>query len=520
MRRLSDAPRLLVLLALARAFNRPLRRRSWAPGAQAESLEATGPRRRVAKAATSARAAAASIRGGVGDVVGAAAARLPGRRKGPLRVALLVEPTPFTHVSGYANRFKEQLKYLKEFGDEVAVATPDDKAEAPSEFLGYPITTLEGFRFPLYAHLCLTGDFKGKARKMVEEFKPDVIHASSPGFFALAATAIAKALDVPLVLSYHTHLPVYAERYAAWLPFSRSSAWLAIKAAHAFADVTLVTSPQIMEEFKEHHIRNVKVWQKGIDVEVFNPDFRDAETRNVLAPQNSEKTILLYVGRISVEKRLEDVAEVLRTRPETVFSIVGGGPHEADLRKYFSEFGDRVHFCGVLRGDELSKAYASADMFCMPSDSETLGFVVIEAMASGLPIVAADAGGIPSIVAHESNGILVKPGDTTAFAQACGRFLNDAAMRERLTTRGRQDAEGWSWRAATKNLREEHYYSAIRRHAALKRERENGPGGVLSRFWPRRMRLWTGQLRRSVSFLFLKFYALAAWVPLRGMSAG
>ena len=175
------------------------------------------------------------------------------------------------------------------------MATPDDKPEAPDEFMGYPITTLEGFRFPLYAHLCLTDDFKGEARRMVERFKPDVIHASSPGFFALAATGIAKALDVPLVLSYHTHLPVYAERYASWLPFSRSSAWLAIKAAHAFADVTLVTSPQIMDEFKQHHIRNVKVWQKGIDVDIFNPEFRDAATRNVLAPKNPSKTILLYV---------------------------------------------------------------------------------------------------------------------------------------------------------------------------------------------------------------------------------
>ena len=225
-------------------------------------------------------------------------------------------------------------------------------------------------------------------------------------------------MDVPLVLSYHTHLPVYAERYASWLPFSRSSAWLAIKAAHAFADVTLVTSPQIMDEFKQHHIRNVKVWQKGIDVDIFNPEFRDTATRNVLAPKNPSKTILLYVGRISVEKRLEDVAEVLRARPETVFSIVGGGPHEAELRKFFAEFGDRVHFVGVLRGEALSKAYASADMFVMPSDSETLGFVVIEAMASGLPVVTDDVGVNRAIVQDEVSGIIVKntrpiPGSVT-----------------------------------------------------------------------------------------------------------
>ena len=85
--------------------------------------------------------------------------------------------------------------------------------------MGYPITTLEGFRFPLYAHLCLTGDFKGEARRMVEKFKPDVIHASSPGFFALAATGIAKALDVPLVLSYHTHLPCMRSATRRGCPF-------------------------------------------------------------------------------------------------------------------------------------------------------------------------------------------------------------------------------------------------------------------------------------------------------------
>ena len=112
MRRLSDAPRLLVLLALARAFHRPLRSRNWLrPGAQADSIDKK-PRRNVAKAA---QRAASTIRGGVGDVAKGVANRLPGRRKGPLRIALLVEPTPFTHVSGYANRFKEQLKYLKEF---------------------------------------------------------------------------------------------------------------------------------------------------------------------------------------------------------------------------------------------------------------------------------------------------------------------------------------------------------------------------------------------------------------------
>ncbi|KAH8098923.1 phosphatidylinositol N-acetylglucosaminyltransferase [Aureococcus anophagefferens] len=318
--------------------------------------------------------------GGAAKGVKSVPARLnKARTPGPRRVALLVEPTPFTHVSGYANRFKEQLKYLKEFGDDVAIAVPDDKPEAPDSYDGFPITTVDGFRFPLYAHLCLTGDIRGQAKRMVERFKPDVIHASSPGFFALAAVSYAKALDVPLVLSYHTHLPVYAEKYAGWLP-SAASARGRDQDGALVRRPDAVTSPQIMAEFKEQNIKRVGVWRKGIDADTFNPDFRDEATRRVLAEPRAD----------------EDPA------------LVGASP-----------------------------AYASADLFTMPSDSETLGFVVLEAMASGLPIVAANAGGIPSI--------------------KVGAILDDADLRDRLTSRGRRDTENWSWKASTKHLRNVHY---------------------------------------------------------------
>ena len=153
---------------------------------------------------------------------------------------------------------------------------------------------------------------------------------------------------------------------------------------------------------------------------------RDEATRRVLMPARPSSTILLCVGRISVEKRLEDVAAVLRARPETCFSIVGGGPHEAALAEALGEFGDRVHFTGVLTGDALSRAYASADVFVMPSDSETLGFVVLEAMASGLPVVAARAGGIPSIVDDDRNGVLVEPRDAERTKDKLG-FVNVTA---------------------------------------------------------------------------------------------
>mmetsp|Transcript_2082 Transcript_2082/g.6324 ORF Transcript_2082/g.6324 Transcript_2082/m.6324 type:complete len:544 (+) Transcript_2082:59-1690(+) len=392
-----------------------------------------------------------------------------GAQNRPLKVALLVEPTPFTHVCGYANRFKEMLRYFREFGNtEVRIATPDDKAEAPTEYCGYKVETMTGYHVPLYPELYLTGDLRGEAKRMIEGFKPDLIHVSTPGFLVLAAIAYARALKIPLVMSYHTHLPVYAEKYTGWIPFSRQSAWKYIKLLHSFADLTLVTSPQMLQEFREQGIRRVAVWRKGVDVEVFHPKHRTDAAREELTatPKNP---VLLYVGRLSVEKRLEDIAAVLDRRPDASLALVGGGPHEGRLRDHFARFGDRVRFLGVKRGIDLSRLYASADLFCMPSDSETLGFVVIEAMASGLGVVAARAGGIPSIVDHDVNGILVDPAKPDAFATACDALLKDETAFNRLASRARADAESWSWEAATKHLRDVQYTAAIRRHAALQR---------------------------------------------------
>ncbi|KAJ8604459.1 hypothetical protein CTAYLR_000930 [Chrysophaeum taylorii] len=421
------------------------------------------------------------------------------QKRQPMKVALLVEPTPFTHVCGYANRFKEMLRYLRELGDtEVAIATPDDKVEAPREFAGFEVSTIPGLRLPMYPEVCLTGDLRGEAKRMVERFKPDLIHVSSPGILCLPAILYSKLMRIPLVMSYHTHLPVYAEKYTSWLPFSRHSAWRYIKAVHSYADLTLVTSPQMLEEFVEQKIKRVAVWRKGVDVDVFNPQHRDPVARSLLT--DSEGPVLLYVGRLSVEKRLEDLAVVLDECPDCSLALVGGGPHERELRNYFRRFGDRVKFLGVLRGAALSKAYASADIFCMPSDSETLGFVVIEAMASGLAVVGADAGGIPSIIDDARNGLLSTPRDPHHLAHLVKQIVESPDLRRDLATRARKDAEGWGWKAATTHLRDVQYPAAIRRHAAMQKRAD--------KFKARKKALFTPTMRRVLRRVFFDRFRL------------
>lgn len=125
----------------------------------------------------------------------------------------MVEPTPFTHVSGYANRFKEMLKFMKKAGDDVHILTVDSKTPAgqlPRDYLGYTIEHTQGFTFPLYNHISLTIDLpEMKGGHILERMKPDLIHVTSPGFLLFAAMFYARVMKIPLVMSYHTHLPSY-----------------------------------------------------------------------------------------------------------------------------------------------------------------------------------------------------------------------------------------------------------------------------------------------------------------------
>lgn len=159
------------------------------------------------------------------QAVGGAAAAAdapPLRRHPPRKICLMVEPTPFTHVSGYANRFQEMLRFLRKAGDDVDILTVDSKTPAPQlprHFLQYPIQHTQGFTFPLYNHISLTIDLpEMKGARIIEDRKPDLIHVTSPGFLLFAAIFYARVMCIPLVMSYHTHLPSYGTYRAADRP--------------------------------------------------------------------------------------------------------------------------------------------------------------------------------------------------------------------------------------------------------------------------------------------------------------
>ena len=354
------------------------------------------------------------------------------------------------------------LRYLSKAGDDVCILTTDSKTavdDLPKESFGYDIEHTQGFIFPLYNHITLTFDLpEMKGAKMMERKRPDLIHVTSPGFMLFAGLFYARVMRIPLLLSYHTHLPLYGRNYLGFIPGIEEMAWAALRFCHSRADLTLVTSPQMKEEMEANGIPRVDVWRKGIDTVRFDPKFKSEEMRSKMTDGNNDDFLMVYVGRLGAEKRLKDIKPVLEQIPNSRLCIVGTGPQEDELKEYFK--GTNTVFTGQLSGDALSSAFASADVFMMPSDSETLGFVVLESMASGVPVVGCAAGGIPDLIRDGDTGFLVQPGDTEGYL-SCAKKLKDAKYRIEMGVRARTEAEKWGWEAATSVLRNVQYEKAL-----------------------------------------------------------
>jgi sulfoquinovosyltransferase len=383
----------------------------------------------------------------------------------PLKIGLMVEPTPFTHISGYSNRYKEMLTYLNKAGDTVEIIVTDDTENPPKEFQNFPIDYTHGFRFALYPIISMSIDWQMKGIALIKRLKPDIMHVTTPSFMVLVCGIYAKMFGIPLIMTYHTHLPVYARNYLGWVPFILPVTWFTVKYIHAQADLTLVTSPQLKAEFEEQGIERVDVWRKGIDTVSFNPKYKNAETRKMLTDDNPDDFLIVYIGRLGKEKRIEDLKGVLEKNPNIRLAIVGGGPYMENLKEAFK--GTKTVFTGTLLGQPLWEAFASGDVFIMPSDSETLGFVVLESLASGVPVIGARAGGIPDLIDENEEtrtGYLVPPGDIDAMSTCVNELINDREKMKAMGVRGRNEAERWSWEKATAVLRNVQYRKAIKRH--------------------------------------------------------
>ncbi len=360
-----------------------------------------------------------------------------------MRIALFTE-TFLPKVDGIVTRLRHTIEHLERNGNRVLVVAPEGGL---TEYKGAKIFGVSGMPLPLYPELkvALPRPAIGKA---LEDFRPDLIHIVNPAVLGWAGLYFSKALNLPLIASYHTHLPQYLKHYG--LAPLEGVLWELLKLVHNQAMLNLCTSTAMVDELTAHGIERCQLWQRGVDTETFQPHLACDRMRDRLSGGHPEAPLLLYVGRVSAEKQIEDIKPVLEAIPAARLAVVGDGPHRSAIEKHFA--GTATHFVGYLQGLDLAAAYASADAFIFPSRTETLGLVLLEAMAAGCPVVAAASGGIVDIVTDGVNGYLFDPQDPRGAIAATQRLLAARNERDRLRQNARAEAERWSWSAATQQL--------------------------------------------------------------------
>jgi glycosyltransferase involved in cell wall biosynthesis len=349
------------------------------------------------------------------------------------------------------------LEHLQREGHQALLFAPHD---APAEYAGTPIVPLGGMPLPMYPEVKLTPPQPGITAQL-RRFQPDLVHLVGPAVMGAVVPHVARNLHVPLIASYHTDFGAYSRHYG--LGFLQSGVNLWLRWIHNRCRITLCPSTYTLRSLRSWGFRRLKIWGRGVDVERFHPRNRSAAWRASVGAQPGE-TLLLYVGRIAAEKRVDLLPEALQGLPNVRMVFVGDGPYRAELQRRCA--GLPVHFTGYLKGQELATAYASADTFVFPSDTDTFGQVIQEAMASGLPVIGAKSGGTLDLVQDQVTGRLFAPGVASDLRARLRELVADPNARVALGAAGRRAAEGRSWPSVMQELLG-HYQASLRSNRRL-----------------------------------------------------
>lgn len=373
-----------------------------------------------------------------------------------MRVALVTENF-LPKLDGVTRTLAMLLDYLHLRGHQALVLAPDG---SPRRYAHARVFTARGVPLPFYPELRLLFPSPQLERRL-ERFRPDIVHVADPMLLGAAGVLWAQRLDIPVVASYHTNLAAYCSYYH--LSALTDLTWTYRRFIHNQCAATVAPSPSTSTALTRKGFERVAVWPRGVDSALFTPGRRSPAWRARIA-RDPARPILLYAGRLAHEKNLAALHALLLLlaahNAQLVF--VGDGPARADLTASFNSAS--VTFTGYLRGTELAEAYASADVFVFPSLTETFGQVVLEAMASGLPVVAFDSEGIHDLVRHAETGFLLPTSAPGELMSSVDYLLTHPQQRIIFGARARQEATRRTWAAVMDGLLTR-YQDAIASHS-------------------------------------------------------
>lgn len=360
----------------------------------------------------------------------------------PKRIALFTGN--YNHIAdGVSLTLNRLVAWLENHGHQVLVFGPTCRnpqiqhvgtfVSIPS--LPMPLRGRKEYRLPLWPTRSVWQKLK--------DFQPDIIHLATPDLPARLAIRFAQKRNIPVVASYHTHFSSYLAYYG--LERFEPRMWRYLRKFYGHCDHLYVPSPSMANVLAEQGIcKGVRIWEHGVEPECFHPDHRCLAWRRELGFADDE-VVIGFVSRLVWEKGLGVVRDVLqRLRREGIphrSLIVGEGPIRGELQRALPD----TVFAGYLKGAELARAYASMDVFLFPSCTETFGIVTLEAMASGLPCVVADAAGSRELVVQNVSGFFAPPDDPDLFYQYVRHLVMDHHMRKQMAEAAVEQASKFGW---------------------------------------------------------------------------
>lgn len=365
-----------------------------------------------------------------------------------VRVAVFTD-TYAPQVNGVARTLARLTSEIEARGGAVRVFTTTDPEAAPAAE-GDGVHRWPSLSFYAYPQLRVALPNWEAAARALARWQPTVVHVATPFGVGLAGRWAARRLGLPLVSSYHTSFSAYARFYGFGL--LATPGWSFLRWFHNGGLRTFVPSEATRTELETQGFERVRLWSRGVDTVRFTPTRRCRATRARLGADD-DALVVGYVGRVAREKGIDTILDAIprvlaATARRVVFAFAGDGPYLDEARR---RAGGRATFVGRLEGDDLAAFFASCDVFAFPSLTDTFGNVLLEAMASGVPIVAADAP--PTLELLVAGGGTTYPGqDAAALADRLLALASDPARRDAHARAGLAYAQGRSWQAVFDGL--------------------------------------------------------------------
>lgn len=347
-------------------------------------------------------------------------------------------------IDGITVTLTHLLEYLEERGHESIMFAPKGTMDS---YAATEIIQRLSFRPPFYPEMRVALPV-ARVAKEISTFKPDVIHLVNPTSLGLVGLRAARRYKIPVVASYHTDLPGFARRWK--LGFLSKPIYGYYRWLHNQATLNLTPSEFTLRQLKAQGFKRLAVWTGGVDIDRFHPSNASSAMRARLSGEEPMKPLVVFISRLSVEKRVDWLLPVVKKIPGIRLAIVGDGPDRGRLEELFA--GTPTVFTGYLQGAELAAAYASGDIFAFTGAEETFGNVVAEAMASGLAVVAPRSGGVVDLVEDGVTGFLYTPENHARFLARVKELAGDLPRARKMGEAGKEKIRRYAWETTLDNL--------------------------------------------------------------------